>query len=89
MIMYLKTYAIILIDENYLSLIVCKTSFAATVISTRTMVSDPIITQKHSLSEDDADNIVCKKQCIEPRIKRKKCAILMAYSGQGYLGLQR
>lgn len=53
------------------------------------MVSDPIITQKHSLSEDDADNIVCKKQCIEPRIKRKKCAILLAYSGQGYLGLQR
>lgn len=52
------------------------------------MVSDPIITQKHSLSEDD-DNIVSKKQCIEPRVKRKKCAILMAYSGQGYLGLQR
>lgn len=53
------------------------------------MVSDPIITQKHSLSEDDGDNIVCKKQCIEPRVKRKKCAILLAYSGQGYLGLQR
>lgn len=52
------------------------------------MVSDPIITQKHSLSEED-ESIPSKKQCIELRVKRKKCAILMAYSGQGYLGLQR
>jgi len=53
------------------------------------MVSDPIISQKHPLSEDDSKSVVTKKQCIEPRVKRKKCAILMAYSGQGYLGLQR
>jgi hypothetical protein len=52
------------------------------------MVSDPIINQKHPLSEDD-ENIATKKLCIEPRVKRKKCAILLAYSGQGYLGLQR
>lgn len=68
--------------------IVCRKSFVAVPILTRTMVSDPIISQKHSLSEDD-ESIVSKKQCIESRVKRKKCAILLAYSGQGYLGLQR
>ncbi|XP_050439951.1 pseudouridylate synthase 1 homolog isoform X2 [Adelges cooleyi] len=52
------------------------------------MVSDPILPQKHALSEDD-ESVSAKKQCIEPRIKRKKCAILLAYSGLGYLGLQR
>lgn len=52
------------------------------------MVSDPIMTKKHQLSEDDG-NIVSKKQCVEPRVKRKKCALLLAYSGQGYFGLQR
>lgn len=52
------------------------------------MVSDPIISQKHPLPEDD-ENISSKKQCIEPRVKRKKCAILLAYSGLGYFGLQR
>uniref|UniRef100_A0A2S2Q1G7 Pseudouridylate synthase 1 homolog n=1 Tax=Sipha flava TaxID=143950 RepID=A0A2S2Q1G7_9HEMI len=67
---------------------VCRSLFAATLVLTRTMVSDPIITQKHPLSEDD-ESIVSKKQCIEPRVKRKKCAVLLAYSGQGYLGLQR
>lgn len=51
------------------------------------MVSDPVISQKHSLSDDESSNT--KKQCIEPRVKRKKCAILLAYSGLGYLGLQR
>ncbi|XP_060851172.1 pseudouridylate synthase 1 homolog isoform X1 [Rhopalosiphum padi] len=67
---------------------VCRTSFGTTRFSVRMMVSDPIINQKHPLSEDD-ENIATKKLCIEPRVKRKKCAILLAYSGQGYLGLQR
>jgi hypothetical protein len=69
-------------------IIVCRTSFGTTRFSVRMMVSDPIINQKHPLSEDD-ENIATKKLCIEPRVKRKKCAILLAYSGQGYLGLQR
>lgn len=70
-------------------LTVCRKSFAAaSLVSIHTMVSDPIITQKHPLSEDD-EGVVSKKQCIEPRVKRKKCAILLAYSGQGYFGLQR
>lgn len=69
-------------------LVVCRKPFVAVRILTRTMVSDPIISQKHSLSEDD-ESIVSKKQCIESRVKRKKCAILLAYSGLGYLGLQR
>lgn len=83
-------YCVIISSNEYrLFPIACRTLFGATRVSIRTMVSDPIITQKHPLSEDDADSIVSKKQCIEPRIKRKKCAILLAYSGQGYLGLQR
>jgi len=72
----------------FINLIVCRKSFEATLFFVRTMVSDPIINQKHKLSEEE-ENIVTKKLCLEPRIKRKKCAILLAYSGQGYLGLQR
>ncbi|VVC36124.1 Hypothetical protein CINCED_3A010828 [Cinara cedri] len=52
------------------------------------MVSDPIITKKHQIPEDD-ENVISKRQCVEPRIKRKKCALLLAYSGLGYFGLQR
>jgi hypothetical protein len=40
--------------------------------------------------QEDSDNTDLKKQCIEPdRVKRRKVALLLAYSGQGYLGMQR
>ncbi|XP_050548971.1 pseudouridylate synthase 1 homolog [Daktulosphaira vitifoliae] len=74
--------------RKYLSInSINKKSLIYPVIFIRKMVSDPIIAQKHSLSDDESSTK--KKQCIEPRVKRKKCAILLAYSGQGYLGLQR
>jgi hypothetical protein len=40
--------------------------------------------------QDDYDNTESKKKCIESdRVKRRKFALLLAYSGQGYLGMQR
>jgi hypothetical protein len=40
--------------------------------------------------QDDHDSAESKKQCIESdRVKRRKFALLLAYSGQGYLGMQR
>jgi hypothetical protein len=51
--------------------------------------SDERDSKKRSLPED-SDNTYLKKQCIEPdRVKRRKVALLLAYSGQGYLGMQR
>jgi hypothetical protein len=38
----------------------------------------------------DLDTTDSKKQCTEAdRVKRRKVALLLAYSGQGYLGMQR
>ncbi|XP_023723376.1 tRNA pseudouridine synthase A isoform X2 [Cryptotermes secundus] len=38
----------------------------------------------------DIDTTDSKKQCTEPdRVKKRKVALLLAYSGQGYLGMQR
>jgi hypothetical protein len=38
----------------------------------------------------DSDRTDSKKQCREPdRVKKRKVALLLAYSGQGYLGMQR
>jgi hypothetical protein len=38
----------------------------------------------------DFDTTDSKKQCTEPdRVKKRKVALLLAYSGQGYLGMQR
>jgi len=40
--------------------------------------------------QDDCDNTESKKKCTESdRVKRRKFALLLAYSGQGYLGMQR
>jgi hypothetical protein len=40
--------------------------------------------------QDDYDNTESKKKCTESdRVKRRKFALLLAYSGQGYLGMQR
>ena len=46
-------------------------------------------TKKRPL-EEDTDTVDAKKQRVDTdRIKRKKVALLLAYSGQGYLGMQR
>jgi hypothetical protein len=38
----------------------------------------------------DLDTTDSKKHCTEPdRVKKRKVALLLAYSGQGYLGMQR
>jgi hypothetical protein len=38
----------------------------------------------------DFDTTDSKKQCTESdRVKKRKVALLLAYSGQGYLGMQR
>lgn len=40
--------------------------------------------------QDDYDTTESKKNCVESdRVKRRKFALLLAYSGQGYLGMQR
>jgi len=40
--------------------------------------------------QDDCDSTESKKKCTESdRVKRRKFALLLAYSGQGYLGMQR
>jgi hypothetical protein len=40
--------------------------------------------------QEDSDNKHSKKHHVEPdRVKRRKVALLLAYSGQGYLGMQR
>jgi hypothetical protein len=40
--------------------------------------------------QEESENTDSKKQCIEPdRVRRRKVALLLAYSGQGYLGMQR
>lgn len=45
---------------------------------------------KKRLLQDDCDNTESKKKCTESdRVKRRKFALLLAYSGQGYLGMQR
>jgi hypothetical protein len=50
-------------------------------------VSNEGDSKKRPLQEESENS---KKQCIEPdRVRRRKVALLLAYSGQGYLGMQR
>jgi hypothetical protein len=51
-------------------------------------VSNEADCKKRSLQ--DFDTLYSKKQCTEPdKVKKRKVALLLAYSGQGYLGMQR
>lgn len=52
------------------------------------VVSSDANSKKRSLQDFDTPD--SKKQCTEPdRVKKRKVALLLAYSGQGYLGMQR
>lgn len=48
-------------------------------------MNDPWPVSTKRVSEGGEDESECKKA----RIKKKMYALLLAYSGQGYLGLQR
>ncbi|XP_049776844.1 pseudouridylate synthase 1 homolog isoform X1 [Schistocerca cancellata] len=58
-------------------------------IAADTEKTEALETRKRALDEDDPQPNVKRHLTEKERVKRKKVAMLVSYSGQGYLGMQR